>query len=278
MGNTIIATGRYDDKRIYLLSTNGNRNQIELYDGEKKTSLISWIGAEVSGGTFYKGVFACTTNESLLYVVENREVRKISLKPYLLNAVGFTDEQTLVGAGNKGRIYSIKLTSETIVEEKLSKYGVSKPGRDFISVVGVEHEKLLLGKKQLLIELRDGCVRDIGASASGEAFYFSAVRGNGSVWVAGLGGPKPILVHYKNDTVTVYDSPTKTQRAPVIKLYRDNLIVGSRNIFLGTPSNWTQIHDFGEDTLIDIVSLPKNPQELFCIGYTGKIDKLLLGN
>lgn len=271
---TIIAAGKYDDDRIYLISTDGSKNQIDLYDGERTSLLITWNGAEISGSSFFQRTFALTTFDSLIYIVENDKVRDMKLDGYYLNTISFLDSDNLVGAGNKGRLYRLNLAASNIAEEKLSAYGVSKPGRDFIGSSISEKGNLFFGKKRLLIEIQNGSVKDIGCISSGEEFYFSTAENNSEIWVAGLKGPKAVLANYSNGASYVYDAPTENQRAPVISMLGSNLLVGSQNIFIGKPDNWTKIHDFGENTLISMISLPSKPKTVFCIGYTGKIDQI----
>jgi hypothetical protein len=271
---TIISAGKYDDDRIYLISTDGTKNQIDLYDGESNSLLISWSGVEVSSSCFHQGTFALTTFDSLIYIIENDKIREMNLDGYYLNTISFQDKKNLLGAGNKGRLYRLNLTASSIMEEKLSSFGVSKPGRDFISSSYSEKGNLFFGKKRLLIEIKNKTIKDIGCISSGEEFYFSATERHDDIWVAGLKGPKALLVNYSNGASYVYDAPTENQRAPIILILNNKLLVGNQKIFSGKPDNWTLIHDFGENTLISMIVLPSKPNKVFCIGYTGKIDQI----
>lgn len=271
---TIIAAGQYDDTRVYLISTDGIKNQIDLYDGQSKSNLTSWTGIEISGACFNQGVFALTTLDSLVYVVEDGKVRDIGLDGYLLNTISILDKENLVGAGNKGRLYQINLINSSIKEDRLSTYGFSKPGRDFIGSAFSEKGHLFFGKKRLLIEVENGLMKDIGGITSGEEFYFSCIAQDHSIWVAGLRGPKAVLANYSDGAGYIYDAPTESHRAPVISMFDNSLLIGCQKIFVGRPDKWTMIHDFGENTLISMVVLPSKPKTLFCIGYTGKIDQI----
>lgn len=276
----VIAAGQYDNQRAFLFETREKTNLVRLIGKNFDEVFFTWRGTELTDGCYRNNIFVASTNEvkkPYIYVIENKSVRKIFTNGRLLTSVRFCADSRLVAVGDRGgRIYYIDLHTDKVTEEKLSDFGVEKPGRKLRRVNIKKNGYIICGVKQLCLDFHSHYMTNVGDFDFSEQTFEYAIQFKQEIWVSGLFQTYAVLFQLAQESIVTYEVPTDKNYAPLIIQHNSKLILAKEAIFYGIPGNWEKIHDFGEPTIIELVILNDIPNEVLCVGYTGTLEWITL--
>lgn len=243
-----------------------------IYDLTNQRTICEWRGAEVTSCTTYGDAIACAALDGWLFIIRDGKVDKLQFskkREWIEGICAISKDDVLVGG--EGRVYRVNISNGKSKALPFRKFGIRRRNRMVCDLVGGHGVVYVLGKHALLLKYSDDTLVDCLDGTQEEHLMFTeGVFTHRALWLVGFDLPNVFCAKYtySNGRFTQYEIPFKEMSTPAIISLGNELLLGSREIYLGTPGSWRLIGDFEEATLINFVPVGNR---VFGVGYTGKV-------
>jgi hypothetical protein len=272
--NSIVAVTRLADGLFVAAATDRRTNSLWQFDGAAWSKLAEWKGAEITACCAVGEDLVCPALDGKLFIWSQGQIQQLALPTttmWVYDAVALDEQRALLGG--EGLVF-VEPKTGGVIHRRLGDYGVSKPGRTIHGVCRSEGRTIIVGAKNMVLELKDDAVVELanrGTFGGRELFFRGAAVCNDRLWISGWTGSVGVLVALDAAGPKVYDDPIGPGKPSFgLRCHHGELIAYQDEIMIGGPGNWRPLFP-GFKNGDGFVALEPSARNRWCaIAYNGQ--------